>query len=230
MRRHWSLWFLGSALLVGRAPGADLPEFFHAALAGFATDAPQGWAYTVATSREGATTVERFDPSRPPGGQWTLVRTGERAPAAAEIERYLRYKAGSTPPTVRATFSRGDLDLGSMRLVREDDRVAEYQGRFRPELADPLLTRLAVRLTIAKQPAHVRAYTLRLTAPYAPALGVRMHELSVTLTFSPPTADHPSLPATAHSRFRGRLLFFKSIEEDLRIVYADFTPLARRAP
>lgn len=230
MRRRLSLWLLCSGLLLVRAPAAELPEFFHAALAGFATDAPRGWAYTLATTREGATTVERFDPSRPAGGQWTLVRTGDRAPDATEIERYLRYKAGSTPPTVRATFTRGDLDLGSMHLVREDDRVAEYQGRFRPELADPLLARLEIRLVLAKQPAHVSGYTLSLAVPYAPALGVRMHELTVTMTFSPPAADQPSLPATAHSRFRGRILFFKAIEEDLRIVYADFTPLPRRAP
>lgn len=230
MSRRRSLWLLCSGLLLARAPAAELPEYFHAALAGFATDAPRGWAYTLATTREGATTVEHFDPSRESGGQWTLLRLGDRAPEAAETARYLHYKAGTTPPTIRATFSRGDLDLGSLHLVREDDHAAEYLGRFRPELADPLLTRLAVRLTIAKHPAHVSGYTLRLVAPYAPALGVRMGELTITMTFAPPAADRPSLPATARSRFRGRILFFKSIAEDLDIVYADFTPLPRRTP
>ncbi|MBI2514563.1 MAG: hypothetical protein HYV96_21520 [Opitutae bacterium] len=206
---------------------AELPAYFSDALAQFTSDAPRGWAYTLTTTRGEDTSVERYDPSRPKGGQWTLLQRNGRAPTADEIERYLRYKASSAPPTARATFEKGDLDRGTFELLREDATSAEYRGRFREDLKEPLLAHLVLDLKLAKHPAAVQAFTLRLNAPFTPALGVKMTELEVSMEFSPPTAERPSLPRESRSRFRGRLFYFKSIEEDLRIAYSDF---ARAVP
>lgn len=201
---------------------AELPAFFGDALAQFTSDAPRGWAYTLTTTRGDETSVERYDPSRPKGGQWTLLQRNGRAATADEIERYLRYKASSTPPTARATFEKGDLDRGTFKLLRDDATTAEYRGRFREDLKEPLLAHLVLDLKFAKHPAAVQSFTLRLNAPFTPALGVKMTELEVSMDFSPPTAERPSLPRESRSRFRGRLFFFKSIEEDLRIAYSDY--------
>jgi len=209
-------------VLPGFAFAAELPVYFSAALAQFTSDAPRGWAYTLTTARGGETSVERFDPSRPKGGEWTLLQRDGRAPTAEEIERYLRYKASSTPPTARATFEKGDLDRGSFTLLREDAATAEFRGRFREDLKEPLLAHLVLDLKFTKQPASVQAFTLRLVGPFSPAIGVKMTELEVTMEFSPPAEGRPSLPRESRSRFRGRLFFFKSIEEDLRIAYSDF--------
>ncbi|WP_415907725.1 hypothetical protein [Oleiharenicola sp. Vm1] len=216
--------FLLLLLLVpALAAAAELPAYFGEALARFTSDAPRGWAYTLTTTRGGETSVERYDPSRPHGGEWTLLQRDGRAPTADELERYLRYKASSTPPTARATFEKGDLDRGTFQLLREDATTAEFRGRFRADLKEPLLAHVVLDLKFAKQPAAVETFTLRLAEPFSPTLGVKMTELEVAMEFSPPTADRPSLPRASRSRFRGRLFFFKTIEEDLRIVYSDFT-------
>jgi hypothetical protein len=204
------------------AAAAELPPYFAEALARFSSDAPRGWAYTLTTTREGETSVERYDPSRPKGGEWMLLLRDGRAPTAEEIERYLRYKASSTPPTARATFEKGDLDRGTFELVREDENTAVYRGRFRQDLSEPLLAHLALELKFTKHEPAVESFALRLLGPFSPALGVKMHELEVTMDFSPPTADRPALPRESRSRFRGRLFFVKSIEEDLRIRYTNF--------
>lgn len=202
---------------------AELPSYFGAALARFTSDAPRGWAYTLTTTRDGDTSVERYDPSRPKGGEWTLLQRNGRAATAEEIERYLRYKASSTPPTARATFEKGDLDRGTFALVRENATAAVFRGRFREDLKEPLLSHLVLELQIAKAEPAVQSFTMRLVAPFTPALGVKMNDLEVAMEFSPPTGEQPSLPRASRSRFRGRLFFFKSIEEDLRITYSDFT-------
>lgn len=204
------------------AAASELPAYFGEALARFSSDAPRGWAYTLTTTRGEETSVERYDPSRPKGGEWTLLQRNGRAPTADEVERYLRYKASTTPPTARATFEKGDLDRSTFTLLREDANTAEYRGRFREDLKEPLLSHLALDLKFAKQPAAVQSFTLRLADPFSPVLGVKMTELEVAMDFSPPADDRPSLPRASRSRFRGRLLFFKSIEEDLRITYSDF--------
>lgn len=220
MRPRFVLTF---CLLAAAAAAAELPAYFNEALARFTSDAPRGWAYTLTTTRDGDTSVERYDPSRPKGGEWTLRRRNGRDATAEEIERYLRYKASSTPPTARATFEKGDLDRDTFELVREDATTAVFRGRFREDLKEPLLAHLVLDLQIAKADPAVQSFTMRLIAPFTPALGVKMNELEVAMEFSPPTADQPSLPLASRSRFRGRLFFLKAIEEDLRITYSDFT-------
>jgi len=214
---------LAFCLLTAVAAAADLPSYFGEALARFTSDAPRGWAYTLTTTRAGDTSVERYDPSHPRGGEWTLLQRNGRAATAEEIERYLRYKASSTPPTARATFEKGDLDRSTFELVREDAATAVFRGRFREDLKEPLLAHLVLELQIAKSEPAVRSFTMRLVAPFTPALGVKMTELEVAMEFSPPNGDQPSLPRASRSRFRGRLFFIKSIEEDLQIAYSDFT-------
>lgn len=203
----------------------ELPPYFAEALARFSSDAPRGWAYTLTTTREGETSVERYDPSRPHGGEWSLIQRDGRAPTAEEIERYLRFKASSTPPTARATFQKGDLDLATFELLREDAATAVYRGRFRQDLAEPLLSHLAIELEFTKDPPAVRSFVLRLISPFSPALGVKMTQLEVQMSLSAPTAERPSLPQSSSSRFRGRLFFFKTIAEDVQITYSDFAPV-----
>lgn len=216
------LLFLLCLLALRTVAGAvDLPDYFQRAFAQLGTDAPRGWAYTLRTTRDGAVSVERFDPSRPKGGEWTLLERDGRAPDADDLERYLRYKAANTPQT-RATFEKGDVDLGSVVLAREDGDRAEFQAIFRGDVSAPLLAHLALVLVIDKQAAVVERTELRLRAPFSSGLGMRMQELVVTTHYDPPVGDRPSLPRTTVSKFRGRMFFFVSVEEDLRVEFSDF--------
>lgn len=208
--------------LVALATRAAPPDYLREAVSRMNSDTPRGWAYTLTTTRKDDTTVERYDPSRPKGGEWTLMQTNGRAPTAEEIERYLRYKASHTPPAQRGTFERGDLDIESAELLREDAELAEFRLRFRGDVSEPVLAHVVLELKVRKQPATVEESVLRLARPFNPALGVRMQELVVTTTFSAPTAESPALPREVTSHFRGRMFLLVPIEEDLRVVYADF--------
>lgn len=203
------------------AAAAELPAYFHAAFARLTTDAPRGWAYTLRTMRGDGVTVERYDPSRPKGGEWTLLERDGRAPDAAELERYLRYKAANTPPS-RATFERGDIDLGTAVLAREEAAAAEFQMLFREDVSAPLLPHLALVLIVDRRTESIREYTLRLRAPFSSGLGMRMQELVATTRFTPPEDGRPALPRETVSHFRGRLFFLFTVEEDLRVEFSDF--------
>ncbi|MBI3886627.1 MAG: hypothetical protein HY302_12995 [Opitutae bacterium] len=208
--------------LAALARGADVPAYVREALSHFTSDAPKGWAYTLTTTKDGQTSVERYDPSQPVGAQWTLLRRDGRAPTAEESRRYTQYKTGTTQGSTRAaTFERNDLDLASLKLVREDAERAEFESRFR-EGDDQMLAHFVVALTFAKHPAVLEKFTLRLDRPFSPVVGLRMKELVVDMEFSPATADRPSLPRRSSSVFHGRFLLFKAIDEDLRIAYSDY--------
>ena len=204
---------------------AALPGFVREALAQFSAEVPARWAYTMTTVRNDVSTAERYDPTKLPGEQWTLLRFNGRPPTAEELGKYQRLRAANPSPATQATFTRADIEPGSLQPVREDAERAEFEGGFREESAgaDKMLRHLRLRLTVNKRRPHVERFALELREPYMPILGVKMNELAVTMTFTPPAPDRPSLPAVNTSHFAGRI-FFIGTEENLRVSYSDFAP------
>jgi hypothetical protein len=204
---------------------AALPDYVREALGRFSAELPANWAYTTTTVRKEVSTTERYDPAKPPGERWALLLYNGRPPTAPELEKYRRLRAANPQPASPGNFARGDIEPGSLQLVAEDAAHAEFLGGFREVAAgaDKMLLHLQLRLTVSKPQPHVEKYLLFLREPYSPILGVKMNELRVEVTFTPPAAGRPSLPATVTSHFRGRILLIGT-EEDLRVEYSDFTP------
>lgn len=201
-----------------------LPDYVRTALAHFSPNPPAGWGYTLTTTRDDHRMVERYDPSRPPGGQWTLLQWLGRPPTVNETEKYARSRPQGGSGGTQASFTREDIEPGSLQLVREDAEWADFAGEFRTAAtsSDKMLGHLRIRLTVHKSPAYVGKYRLELKEPYSPVLTLRMEELMVEATFAAPTATTPSLPAAQTSRFRGRFLVFPKTES-LVLIYSDFT-------
>lgn len=213
------------------ALGAPLPDYLRAALARFSPDAPPGWAYTLATTRNETRMLERHDPALPPATRWSLLEWQGRPPTRDEIEKYARSRPANDSGGSKANFQKNDIEPNSLVLVHEDDSRAEWSGRFRETStgADKMLGHLTLRLVVDKNNPHIAEYALTLPEPYSPVLGVKMHNLDVLVRFHPPTEDRPALPAIQTSRFTGRIFFF-STREELQITYADYTPPTRSYP
>jgi hypothetical protein len=201
-----------------------MPDYLRIALDGLHTTMPAGWAYTLTTVRNDRSITERFDPAKSASTQWTLLGIEDRTPTADELEKYQRARS-SGPGGMQANFEKGDIDPGSLTLLREDDIRAEYSGAFRETSAgsDKMLAYLILRLTVHKQAPHITAYTLELKEPYSPVLGVKMNELRVEVRFSAPASGRPALPLEITSRFAGRI-FFIPTGETLRLTYRDHGP------
>ncbi|MBI2518368.1 MAG: hypothetical protein HYV95_15920 [Opitutae bacterium] len=219
MRRVLPVIFLCLAL---GASAAGLPAPYRAVLAKLSADVPRGWAYTTTTTRNGDTSVERFDPARPHEEQWTLLARNGQPPTATEAARYRSYRVTTSTSTLRATFERGDIDPATAELVSEDDARAVYRCKFRQDVDDAMLNHLELTLVFRKEPAAVEKFTLYLTEPFSPVLGMKMQSLTVETTLSAATTESPALPRESLSRFHGRVLFFKSVDEEVRVAYSDF--------
>lgn len=202
---------------------AEQPAYLRTALDKFTPGVPAGWAYTLTTVRNERAITERFDPTRPPGGQWMLLEIEGRLPTAEESEKYLRARTAG-PGGMQANFEKADIEPGSLSLVQEDATQAEFAGGFRETSTgtDKMLGHLNLRLKVDKQAAYVTAYTLELREPYSPVLGVKMTDLQVEARFSAPEGSRPSLLQTMTSRFTGRI-FFISTGENLQLNYRDHT-------
>ena len=209
--------------LAGSAGAAEMPGYFRQALAQFNPDVPKGWAYTLETDRNGAQLKERYDPSKPPDAQWTLLQLGGRPPSAREIEKYAGSRPGSTSSAPQSTFQKADIEPGSAELIQENADRGEFRCAFRAEStgADKMLGHLLLRFTINRRQPHVEKFSLELREPYSPVLGVKMRELRVQMSLTAPGPGRPGLPVESTSHFLGTI-FFISLEENLRITYSDF--------
>ena len=219
----------GFVLTTGLLRADALPPEVPEALAGFATDAPPGWAYTVTTRRGAEPSVERYDPAEPGGRQWQLLQHNGRAPTEEERDKYGRYRVTTNATTSRASFHRADLDLGTARQVGQADGQDEYLCGFRADVEDPLLHHLELHFWIAHQPLRISRYTLHLLEGYSPIVGLKIQRLEVAVALSPPGDGRPALPLRSQSLFHGRLLLFTSVDEEIEVDYSDFEPRLEKA-
>lgn len=214
---------VGALLSLATAAGT-VPDYVREALGKFNPEVPAGWAYTLTTVRnDDARTTARFDPAKPPADQWTLLDLNGRAPTAKEAAQYARARtSGGNATAPQGTFQKSDIDPASITLLGEDADRGEFSCAFRAEAtgADKMLGHLRLRLTVNKRQPHIEKFELELNEPYSPVLGVKMRELLVQMSFSPPGSDRPSLPAVNSSRFLGRI-FFIGMEENLTLTYTD---------
>lgn len=213
-----------AALLAVASAAATVPDYVREALGKFNPEVPAGWAYTLTTVRnDEARATARFDPARPPADQWTLLDLNGRVPTVKESTQYARARTGGGDSSApQGTFQKGDIDPASITLITEDADRGEFSAGFRAEAtgADKMLGHLHLRLTVNKRHPHVEKFVLELKEPYSPVLGVKMRELLVRMSFTPPAADRPSLPAVNSSHFLGRI-FFIGMEENLTLTYTD---------
>jgi len=201
-----------------------MPAYLREALDHFNPDVPAEWAYTQTTIRNDLAITERFDPTQPPDNRWILLQYNGRVPSPEDREKYRHFKESNPTTASQAAFRKGDIEPGSIELVREDAERADFRCSFRAEAAgsDKMLGHLSLKLTVHKQQRHIERFLLGLNEPYSPVLGVKMNTLAVEMTFSAPTADRPSLPAVGSSHFTGRI-FFIGTEESLQVSYSAFT-------
>lgn len=227
LRRNYSSRWPVALLLAGwllAANGlAQMPDYLRTALNHFSPTVPAGWAYTLATTRNGEVIVEQFDPSRPSGGQWNLLQYSGRAPTTDELEKYAKSRPTADSGGPQSNFQKADIEPGSLHLVSEDADQAEFLGGFREEASgsDKMLKHLNLRLIVSKKDAYIKRCVLELKEPYWPVLGVKMNQLRVETQFDAPASGHPSLPVAQQSHFAGRILLVPN-EEKLQLAFSDF--------
>jgi hypothetical protein len=203
---------------------AATPDYLRAALDHFVPNVPEGWAYTLETTRNDRRMIERFEPAHPRGAQWSLRSYEGRAPTTDELEKYAQSRPAADSGGMQANFQKGDIEPGSIKLVREDEVRAEFEAKFRAEAggADKMLGHLLLKLTVNKRPAYIERYALELIEPYWPVLSVKMNALHIEATFNAPTATQPSLLASVESHFSGRILLISN-DEKLHLIYSEFS-------
>jgi hypothetical protein len=216
--RFWVLFFaLASAAL------AAVPPELAAALENFRAEPAKGWSFTQTSVGDGKSTVEHCDAAKPEFERWTLVQQNGREPTADEEQNYFeihtRRSRNGTAPKLTEQF-----DLATLETVSDSAERAIYRLRFKPgETGDRTSEFLRITLVLHKPTKTIESIELASVSEFSPTFGVKIAEMKTTMTYSLPSDDRPSLPQTVTTRLRGRAFFFKSLDADMTVTFADYT-------
>lgn len=216
-----------AATLALAVPGrADVPASVAQALERMPFELPRDLGYTMDVERDGVRSTERYDPSRPAGSRWTLVKRDGRTPSEQELTEYLRQLSVGRDPGYRASFRPDQVDLPGAELIRESSSHLTVRLRFTEAAtgADKMLGQLDLTLLVRKATPTIASYRLHLRQPYSPVLGVKMHALDAGAEL-----DETGRPIRTWSRFEGRI-FLRKADERVETKYGEYVTVLPETP
>lgn len=204
------------------AAGPTPPEL-AAALEKFRADNPKGWAFTQNTVAAERSRLERFEPLGRNSHRWTLVQQDGRPPTEAELRAYndikTRRSSNETAPNVKEQIAPGTCEI-----VEETPEQGVYRFDLIPgDEDDHSAEFMRVTFTLHRPSATIQKVELASTGPFSPVLLVNIQEARTVMTYSLPTGDRPSLLQEVAVQIRGRAMWFKSLDQDMKVVYSDYS-------
>ncbi len=222
------LLFAFCLLITAQLFAGPIPSELEKALADFQAEGTKGWGFTQSTTSAEKTLVERYDPAKPEFSRWTLLQKNGRAPTDVESKEYrdmLTSNArGQTAPNVKdqirpETCEPLAVEDGRARyrfLLKsggEDDKSAEHMVvTFSLHLASGTIERVEL--------SNIRAFS--------PMFAVKIDEARTVIRYTLPEENRPTLLQDIKVRVRGRAMLVKSLDQEMTVTYADYTPPASK--
>ena len=213
-------WVLGLAIASGAsaAPSSELT----AALAGFRTEGPKGWAFTQTSISQERSRVETFDPLAAAHLRWTLI-TEDGAPPSERVndayrQQQTRRTGGQNAPNVKE-----QLDLDTAKLQSDDGVRQQWYFRLKPGADDDKSAEhMAATLTFHLPSRTIERIELASFESFSPVFAVTVETARTVIEYSLPAAEAPSLLQNITVSIRGRAFYFKSLDSDMTVSYSDY--------
>jgi len=207
---------------------AAVPDELTQALARFRADPAPGWSYTLTTTGDGRSMVERCDAAKPEFDRWSLVQRDGRPPTPDEFRDYAesrsrRSRGGTAPRMI------DQLDLETLDVRSEAGDRVTFSCRLKPgDARDNVAAFLRATIVLHKPSQTIESLDLSSTGEFSPSLVVKIAAMNTHLSYSLPEADRPSLPLSVETRVRGRAFLFKSLDAEMVVTFSDYVWAGKR--
>jgi hypothetical protein len=221
--------FLLLAVVASCLSAAPVPPDLQKALSEYRAEGASHWAFDQKTTAQGMVLVEHFDPSKPEFSRWTLLTKNGVSPSekdATEYRERLSRRTTGTAPNVK-----DQLLQDSCELVSQDDVRAVYRFRLRPgSKEDHSAEHMQAQFTLHKATGTFERVELFAFEPFSPMFAVKITEARTVITYSLPEGEKPSLLQNVSLRMRGRVMWFKSLDADMEVVFSNHAYVGRTKP
>lgn len=201
---------------------AELPAPLAAALKEFRAEGPKGWGFTQTTTAGERSRIERFDPLGKNSLQWKLIEQDGQPPATEDIQKYgelkTRRSSHETAPNVK-----DQIIPGTCETLADTPERGVYRFQLKPGDSDDSSARfMRATFTLHRASGTIEQVELASTGPFSPVFLVKIQEARTVMTYSLPVGDTPALLRKVAVRIRGRAMFFRSLDQDMTVVYSDY--------
>lgn len=198
-------------------------------------DFPEGWSFTETVENGEGSSIARYDPTLSEANPWTLLSIDGREPTEKETRQFQERKARrreareadeGRSPSVDDMVARGTLTL-------REETDTHWEFGFTPAANSKegaeFMRHVDGTLWVRKDGHYVSLIRLRNRETLKPGKGVRIESFDTRLEFGPAFADGPILPLLVQSAVRGKAMLMIRFDENERIRYSDFKPVADQA-
>lgn len=209
--------FVSSQLLAGSMPAelTDALKVFHA-------EGPKGWGFIQTTTAGERSRVERFEPLGKFSIQWKLLQQDGKPPTTEEVQKYTELKArrssNETAPNVK-----DQIIPETCEVISESPERGVYRFQLKPGGSDDSSAQfMRATFTLHRPTASIEQVELASTGPFSPVLMVKVESARTVMVYSLPSGETPSLLKEVTVRIRGRAMWFRSLDQDMTVVYSDY--------
>ena len=209
-------------LMACRILAGPVPAELEAALKPFRAEGAKGWAFTQTSTGDTKSMVERFNPLSKNFQQWTLLQQDGHAPTPEETAKYNERK-GRRSSNENAPNVKDQLAPDSCEIVSETPERGVY--RFKLKAADDddkSAEFMNVLFTLHRPTSTIEQVELASTGPFSPVMMVNVKEARTVMVYSLPEGDRPSFLLSVDLRIRGKAMWFRSLDQDLKVTYTDY--------
>lgn len=220
---------LAPFLLLAAVLRAEMPAELTAALAAFRADGPRGWAYTQTTSSTNHSMVETYDPMIRQPFSWKLIKRDGHAPTEKELNDYRnRVAMRSNDGNVSV---KDQIVPDSCRLVGETADTADYSFSLQPGAKEDRTAQfMTATFRLHRPSGTIVRVELANREPFSPMFAVDITEARTVMDYSLPSGETPSLLLSVRTRVRGRSFWFRSLDDELQVTYADHRFAGKKSP
>lgn len=213
--------------LLSTARAGQMPAELERALKTYRAEGAANWGFVQTTeSSKGQSLVEHFDPSKPPFSRWTLQKKNGATPTDDDIKDYrdrLSRRTTGTAPNLK-----DQIDPASCEPAGDDGERASYRFKLlTTDKSDRSAAHMHAVFTLHKPTGTIERVTLAAFEPFSPMFSVKISKAETTIIYSLPEGDRPTLLQKIAVRMRGRVMWFKSLDEDMTVTYSGHFPPAK---
>ncbi len=190
------------------------------------------WRYHETVTGTHGSEELSYDPSRPAGERWAVLRVNGGKPSANDRKRLAARAAQVAKRGGHTALTRGGwLSESEYRLVQTTDKQLVYQ--LQPQVRSAhssavrsLLKHLSGRFVVARSDHRPLVLTLENFESFSPRFGVTVHGFRFQATFGRiGGAGGPVTVTQTSSEVRGKVFWVKGFAAKTRVELSDFTPV-----